>query len=150
MAAHFAIHVALLTFLFENRRRHLDHQQCIRLCTVFQNNKAVSYIIYCWNLYICYVIRSVFIPTSQMRDVYTGNNTRVYFGLYFRCSVLDLLCNLRFNYKDPWLNSDSILKFERDLELKVYLFKLVRSVTVNSLRRLCICLDLNTLNLNTW
>jgi len=52
VAAHFAIHVALLTFSFESRRRHLDHQQCIRLCTVFQNNKAVSYIIYCWNLYI--------------------------------------------------------------------------------------------------
>ena len=63
-----------------------------------------------------YVIISVFISTSQMRNIYTGNNTRVYFGLYFRCSVLDLLCNLRFNYKEPRLNSDSILKFESDLE----------------------------------
>ena len=49
-----------------------------------------------------------------MRDVYTGNNTRV----YFKCTVLDFLCNLRFNYKELWLDSDSILKFESDLELK--------------------------------
>ena len=47
-----------------------------------------------------------------MRDVYTGNNNNVYFELFFKCSVLDFLCNLRFNYKDPWLNSDSILNFE--------------------------------------
>jgi len=53
-----------------------------------------------------------------MRDIYTENNTRVYFELFFKCSVLDFLCNLRFNYKDPSLNSDYILKFESDLGLK--------------------------------
>ena len=49
---------------------------------------------------------------------YAGNNTIVYFRLFFKCSVLDFLCNLRFNYKNPWLNSDSILKFESDLRVK--------------------------------
>ena len=36
-----------------------------------------------------------------MRDVYTGNNKRVCFVLFFRFRVLEFLCNLRFNYKDP-------------------------------------------------
>ena len=34
--------------------------------------------------------------------------------------------------------------------MNYYLFTLVSSVTVNSLHRLCICLDLYTLNLDTW
>ena len=52
-----------------------------------------------------------------MRDVYTEITQEFILSYFFKCIVLDFLCNSRFIYKDPWLNSDSILIFKSDFEL---------------------------------
>ena len=68
-----------------------------------------------WHLY-----NYIIIYTCTWYSITYGlhNDTRVYFELFYKCSVLYFLCNLRFNYKDIRMNSDSILKVESDLELK--------------------------------
>ena len=114
MAAHFAIHYRSITV------GDILITSNIYVWTLFSKTIKPCHILFIVEIYIY----GPWSDKTGLNDITTlrhniGFYTNVTNGLYFRCSVLDFLCNLRFNYKDPWLNSDYILKFESDLRVKI-------------------------------